>query len=504
MEVMLSILVGAVMILVHNLWKRWSVALEDMKLPPGPRKLPIIGNLHQLNKGGELIHVALAKLAQEHGKMMTIWFGGGQPSIVVSHHEVAWEVLVSKAADYSSRTLPYMSKFTSADWQTLATSNLGPFWQTLRKGLQTTTLNPHTISAQVQLQEKDITSMILSFKEEACLNDGIVEPLIPLRRTTVQLIGRFCFGPEFKNNEFVKEMDSVIEDTIRLTGVGRLIDIFEFIRYIPCLNLPFKEAYKVKQRIEGLIRPYIDHHKSTKSPCHSCYLHFLLSQDDFGEGVIIFNLFELFLLSVDSTSNATAWALAFLIHDEKIQQKVYEEVREIGHREIVTIEEVSKLKYVNAVVKETIRMKPIAPLAVPHQAVRDSKLMGTKVKKGTPVLVNLYAMHYDPSVWVEPSRFMPERFLVGHPNNDNGSGGGGGGEDHMGAMERSLIPFGAGRRICAGMEVAKLQVALTVANLVNSFQWSSVVEGQLPDLTEDLTFILRMKTPLAARIVPRH
>nr|ANY58147.1 putative CYP719 [synthetic construct] len=495
--IILSILVGAVMILVQNLWKRWSKTSEDMILPPGPRKIPIIGNLYQLNRGGELIHVALAKLAQEHGKMMTIWFGGGQPSIVVSHHEVAWEVLVTKAADYSSRTLPFMSRVTSADWHTLATSNLGPFWQTLRKGLRSTTLNPHTISAQVQLQEEDVTRMILSFKEQACLNDGVVKPLIPLRRTTVQLIGRFCFGPEFKNDDdFVEEMDIVIEDVISLTGHGRLIDIFEFTRYIPGLNLPFKQAYKVKQRIIELIRPYIDYHKSSKSPCPNCYLHFLLSHD-YDEEVITFNLFELFLLAVDSTSNATAWALAYLIHDQKIQQKVYDEVSEFGRKEMVTIEEVSKLKYVNAVVKEIIRMKPIAPLAVPHQADRDSKLMGIQVKKGTPVLVNLYAMHYDPSIWIEPSRFMPERFLVGHPQNVHC------GEDHMAVMERSLIPFGAGRRICAGMDLAKLQVALTIANLVNSFQWSSAVEGQLPDLTEDLTFILRMKTPLAARIIPR-
>ncbi|RZC52827.1 hypothetical protein C5167_021255 [Papaver somniferum] len=141
-------------------------------------------------------------------------------------------------------------------------------------------------------------------------------------------------------------------------------------------------------------------------------------------------------------------------------------------------------------------MKPIAPLAVPHQAVCDSSLMGMKVRKGTPVMVNIYAVHYDPTVWVEPQRFMPERFL-GALND--------GGDKNKAtlAMERSLIAFGAGRRICAGMDLAKLQVALTLANLVNSFRWSCVSEGKFPDLTEDLFFILRMKTPLVARIVPR-
>ncbi|KAI3855569.1 hypothetical protein MKX03_006607 [Papaver bracteatum] len=442
-----------------------------MELPPGPRKFPIIGNLHQLNKRAELVHVTLAKLAQEHAKIMTVWFGGKQPSIVVSHHEAAWEVLVTKDSDFSSRTLPYMSKLSSADWHTLATCNLGPFWQNLRKGLQTTTINPHAFAAQVHLQEKDIANLILDLKEEASLNGGIVKLMIPLRRTTIQLIGRICFG-----------------ETIRLSGHARLVDVFEFTRYIPGFSLLFKEAYELKHKIEETIRPCIRRYKSSTN----CFLQFLLSQEDYSEEVVIFNLFEQFLLSTDSTSNATSWTLAYLIHNEKIQQKVYAEVQELtgcGHPRdgMITIEEVSKLKYVNAVVKEVLRMKPIAPLAVPHQAVR----------KGTPVMVNIYAVHYDPTVWAEPQRFMPERFLW--DLNDGGDKS----KATTLSMERSFIAFGAGRRICAGMDLEKLQVALTLANLVNSFLWSCVSEGKLPDLAEDLSFILRMKTPLVARIVPR-
>ncbi|RZC52828.1 hypothetical protein C5167_021254 [Papaver somniferum] len=331
---LLSIFVGVLII-----WKRWFT--KTMELPPGPRKLPVIGNLHQLNKGGELVHVTLAKMAQEHGKIMTVWFGGKQPSIVVSHHEAAWEVLVTKASDFSSRTLPYMSKFSSADWHTLATCNLGPFWQNLRKCLQTTTLNPHTFSAQVHLQEKDISNLILTFKEEASLNGGMV----PLQRTTIQLIGRFCFGVEFEDKDgFVENIDAVMEETIRLSGHARLVDVFEFTRYIPGFRLLFKEAYELKHKIEETIRPYIRRYKSSTN----CFLQFLLSQEDYSEEVVIFNLFEQFLLSTDSTSNATSWALAYLIHDEKIQQKVYAEVQELtgnGHsrEEMITVEEVSKL-----------------------------------------------------------------------------------------------------------------------------------------------------------------
>ncbi|PIA46297.1 hypothetical protein AQUCO_01500066v1 [Aquilegia coerulea] len=485
------ILLGGLMTIFNDFWKKLCLKSEVVNWPPGPRKLPIIGNLHQLNNGGELVHVNLAKLAQKHGSMMTVWFGSWRPTIVCSNRELAWEALVNKASDFSSRTLPYMSKLTSADWHTLATSNVGPYWQKLHKGLHNTTLNLHIMSAQTHLQEADVSNMLSSLQIEASSNDGVVKPLPHFRRLTIQLIGRFCFGPQFNDDIFANGLDDAIEEVIRLSGHAGLAHVFEFLRYIPGLSLPFEEASKLKHRIEQLFQPYIANHKFSFQPS---YLHFLLSQN-FSEEIVIFNLFEMFMFAVDSTSATTAWALAFLIHDQQIQQKLYEEVQRETGSEALQAEKVDKLHYLHAVVKETMRMRPIAPLAVPHRAVRDSKLMGTKIVEGTPVMVNLYAMHHDPSIWVEPYRFMPDRFMASSVDKDS--------ESDLRNMERSFLPFGAGRRTCAGMDLAKLQVAFTLASLIKTFHWSSVAEDQLPDLSEDLTFVLMMKTPLIARIISR-
>ncbi|KAF8369463.1 hypothetical protein HHK36_032520 [Tetracentron sinense] len=382
------------------------------------------------------------------------------------------------------------SKIITADWHTISTSNVGPHWHALRKGLHNTTFNPQTIAAQARLQEHDLVNLTGSLQEEAASNHGVVKPLLHLRRASVRVIARFCFGFDFEDESFVEAMDSVVEEAIRLTSHFRLVNVFEFSRHIPILRRSYLEAYRVKHRIEELIGLQISSHKS--SPPNYCYLHFLLSQD-FQEEVVIYNLFDLFFFGVDSTSITIEWALALLIHNQEIQQKLYEEVARSG----ISIEEVSKLQYLNAVVMETMRMKPIAPLGVPHKAARDSNIMGTKVLKGSPVMVNLYALLHDPSVWVEPHRFMPERFLTSSKNGNDDS-------SLVGAIERSFLPFGAGRRVCAGMELAKLEVGLTLAHLVNDFRWSSTVEGQLPDLTENLTVLISMKTPLVARIMPRR
>ncbi|KAF8406324.1 hypothetical protein HHK36_008410 [Tetracentron sinense] len=449
--ILVAIVVGGViMLMVENFCKR-SVKSNASEWPPGPPKFPIIGNLHQIKKTGELIHLTLAQLAKVHGGMMTVWFGSWKPTIVVSDPDLAWEA-----------------------------------------SIYNTTFNPQTIAAQAQLQEHDLINMTGSLKEEASSNHGVVKPLLHLRRATVRVIARFCFGLDFEDESFVQDMDSVVEELIRITSHAYLVDVFEFARYIPILRRPFLESCRVKHMIEELIGPYISSHRSS-SP-NNCYLHFLLSQD-FQEEVVISSLFDLFLLGVDSTSTTIAWALAFLIHNPQIQHKLYEEVGRSGSGTI-SIEEVTKLQYLNAVVMETMRMKPIAPLGVPHKAARDSNIMRTKVVGGSTVVVNLYALLHDPTVWAEPHRFMPERFLTSLKNGNDGS--------LVEAIERSFLPFGAGRRVCAGMEVAKLQAGLTIAHLVNDFHWSSAVEGQLPDLTEDLTFVLTMKTPLMARIIPRR
>ncbi|KAF9615088.1 hypothetical protein IFM89_021659 [Coptis chinensis] len=149
-----------------------------------------------------------------------------------------------------------------------------------------------------------------------------------------------------------------------------------------------------------------------------------------------------------------------------IQEKLYEDIRmTIGDVDLVKIEDLSKLKYLQAVVKETMRMKPIAPLAIPHKTANDTTLMGTKVARGTQIMVNLYALHHNEDIWPEPYKFMPERFLQGEDGSANNK-----------AMEQSFLPFGAGMRICAGMNLGKLQIAFALANLVNAFKWSCVDE----------------------------
>ncbi|KAJ8618960.1 hypothetical protein MRB53_015146 [Persea americana] len=386
--------------------------------------------MHQILKGGYPFHVALNKLAQVHGPLMTVWLGPRQPTIIVSDHGLVWKVLVSKSPDYAAREFPTLAKLVTADFRTIVSSNAGPHWHSLRRGLQNGAIGPLCISVQAPLQESDMAQMINNMIKEANLNGGVVKPFHHIRRATIKLLARLCFGSDFSDEEFDATMDVMVEETLKYSDNARMLDTFSPARFLPSVKRAIKQMEKLKLRVEECI----GHHLASPPP-PNCYAHFLLSQS-FPREVTIFSIFKVFVLGLDSTGS-------------------------------------------------------IAPLAVPHKATRDTTLDGLHVAEGATVMVNLYALHYDPKVWDEPDQFKPERFMESS-------------KEFLGKRgQYSFLPFGAGMRACAGLEVGKLQLPFAVSNLVNAVHWSNAVEGEEPNLSEDFTFILAMKTPLEARIVPR-
>nr|ANY58157.1 CYP719A17 [synthetic construct]BAG75116.1 cytochrome P450 [Eschscholzia californica] len=461
---------------------------SKMVWPQGPKTLPIIGNMHLL--GGTALQVVLHNLAKVHGSVMTIWIGSWRPVIVVSDIERAWEVLVNKSSDYSARELPDIIKYNTADCRTIATCDSGPHWSNLRKGLQNVALSPNNLAAQFQFQEKDVIKMIDILEQEAINKNGIVKPLDHLKKATIRLISRLVFGQDFNDDKYVEDLHQAIEELIRMSGYAQLAEAFYYAKYLPSHKKAIRHAELTKQIVTNLVRPFLSLNPPTNS-----YLHFLQSQK-YDEEMVIFAIFETYLLGVDSTSSTTAWALAYLVREPNVQDRLYNELNNYANyndRKILKVEVINKLQYLQAVTKETMRMKPIAPLAIPHKACRDTSLMGTKIDKGTKVMVNLHALHHNENVFTDPFKFMPERFLK--VNNE---------DVNMKAMEQSLLPFSAGMRICAGMELGKLQFSFALANLVYAFKWSCVDDGVLPDMSDELGFVLFMKTPLEARIVRRH
>lgn len=204
---------------------------------------------------------------------------------------------------------------------------------------------------------------------------------------------------------------------------------------------------------------------------------------------------NLFVAGTDSTSALVEWCIAELIRHPKILANVQEELDSVvaRHRQ-VTESDLSKLTYLQAVVKETLRLHPPVPL-VPRMSSQSCEISGYYIPKGTTLLVNIWAIGRDPEVWTDPLEFRPNRFLPGE----------GRPEMDVSGNDFRLIPFGAGHRICAGMNLGMRMGQLLTATLVQAFSWD-LSDGLAPEelnMEEGFGLTLRKKVPLMVLARPR-
>jgi cytochrome P450 len=188
--------------------------------------------------------------------------------------------------------------------------------------------------------------------------------------------------------------------------------------------------------------------------------------------------------------------MAELVKNPDIQDQLYHEIKAAtdDDKEEVSEEDVHKMPYLKAVVLEGLRKHPPAHFVLPHMAAEDMEIGGYLIPKGTTVNFMVAEMGRDEREWKNPMEFSPERFLPG---------GDGEGVDVTGTKGIRMMPFGVGRRICAGLGIAMLHLEYFVANMVREFEWQEV-PGEEVDFAEKNEFTVVMKKPLRPRLVPRR
>lgn len=197
----------------------------------------------------------------------------------------------------------------------------------------------------------------------------------------------------------------------------------------------------------------------------------------------------MFTAGTDTTSSTVEWAIAELIRHPNILARVQDEIDSVvGRDRLLTEIDLTKLTYLQAVIKETFRLHPSTPLSLPRIAAESCEINGYHIPKGSTLLTNVWAIARDPEQWQEPLVFRPERFLPGGEK---------GGVDVRGT-DFELIPFGAGRRICAGMSLGLRMVQLLTASLIHAFNWE-LPEGLMPmklNMDEGYGLTLQRAVPL--------
>ena len=190
------------------------------------------------------------------------------------------------------------------------------------------------------------------------------------------------------------------------------------------------------------------------------------------------------LAGPETTVATIEWAMANIMKNHNVMERIQEELAEIvGLNNMVEESHLPELQYLDATIKETLRLYPVVPFLIPRTPSQACMVGGYTIPKGCTIFLNVWSIHRDPRYWDNPLEFNPERFVT---NKWNYSGN-----------NLKFFPFGAGRRSCAGARLAEKMLMFTLASLLHSFDWS-LPEGDEHDLTEKFGISLQKKTPLVA------
>ena len=199
----------------------------------------------------------------------------------------------------------------------------------------------------------------------------------------------------------------------------------------------------------------------------------------------------LILGSTDSTTVTLTWVISLLLNNRHVMKKAQEELDiHVGKDRKVNELDISKLVYLQAIVKETLRLYPVSPLGGLREFTEDCTIGEYHVPCGTRLVVNIWKLQRDASVWPEPLEFKPERFMGTHMHVD------------VKGQDFELIPFGAGRRACPGTTLALQVLHLVLANFLHGFEISSPTSAPI-DMSESIGLTNMKSTPLEVLLKPR-
>ncbi|KDP28120.1 hypothetical protein JCGZ_13891 [Jatropha curcas] len=192
-----------------------------------------------------------------------------------------------------------------------------------------------------------------------------------------------------------------------------------------------------------------------------------------------------FMTGIDSSAATMEFMMVELVKNPRIMKKAQEEIRRVvgNSKSKITESDISQMEYLKCGMKETVRFHGSG--VVPRQTSANVKLKGYDIPAKTRVLINLWAIHMDPTLWDWPEEFLPERFL----NSSDDSN-----EEH----KKLLFSFGTGRRVCPGMAYAYVEIEYAIANLLYWLDWAfpNGARGEDLDISEICTFAISKKTPL--------
>nr|AUD09141.1 cytochrome P450 family 2 subfamily B [Neotoma stephensi] len=454
---LLALLVGFVLLLVRGYPKAHG------RLPPGPRPLPLLGNLLQMDRGGLL--KSFIRIREKYGDVFTVYLGP-RPVVMLYGTEAIREALVDQAEAFSGRGTIAVIKPVIEEYGMIFSN--GERWKVLRRFALATMrdfgMGKRSVEERIQEEAQCLV-------EELKKSQGApLDPTFLFQCITANIICSIVFGERFdyKDRQFLRLLDLFYQTFSLMSSFSsQVFELFSgFMKYFPGAH---RQICRNLQEILNYIGQCVKNHQANLDPSNprdfiDTYLLRMEKEKsnqhtEFHQQNLLNSVMSLFFAGTETTSTTLRYGFLLLLKYPHVAEKVQKEIDQvIGSHRLPTLDDRNKMPYTDAVIHEIQRFSDLAPIGAPHKVTKDTLFRGYLLPKNTEVYPILSSALHDPQYFEQPDTFNPDHFL-----------------DANGALKKSeaFMPFSLGKRMCLGEGIARNELFLFFTTILQNFSLSS-------------------------------
>ncbi|XWS28175.1 hypothetical protein CRYUN_Cryun25bG0043100 [Craigia yunnanensis] len=430
-----------------------SIFKSSAALPPGPFSIPIFGNWLQV--GNDLNHRLLASMAQTYGPVFLLKLGSKNLT-VVSDPELATQVLHTQGVEFGSRPRNVVFDIFTGNGQDMVFTVYGEHWRKMRRIMTLPFFTNKVVHQYSNMWEEEMEMVVNDLKKNEKMKTKGIVIRKRLQLMLYNIMYRMMFDAKFESQE-----DPLFIEATRFNSErSRLAQSFEYNYgdFIPLLR-PFLRGYLKKcrdlqrRRLAFFNNYYVEKRReimAINGEKHkiSCAIDHIIDaqmKGEINEENVLYIVENINVAAIETTLWSMEWAIAELVNHPTVQHKIRQEISHVLKGDPVTESNLHELPYLQATVKETLRLHTPIPLLVPHMNLEEAKLG------------------------------RPERFLEEECGTDAVAGG---------KVDFRYLPFGMGRRSCPGIILALPILGLVIAKLATNFEIKAPLATDKIDVSE--------------------